>query len=51
MYWHNGGAGTFYAEVRLIPEADMAIVIMANAGVAERFVEPLWQAIYARYTQ
>ncbi|MEM7359684.1 MAG: serine hydrolase domain-containing protein [Pseudomonadota bacterium] len=49
MHWHNGGAGSFYAEVRLIPEEDLAVVIMANAGFAERAIGPLWEALYQRY--
>ena len=51
MQWHNGGAGSFYAEARLVPEQDIGFVIMANAGVAERFIGPLWQALYKRYVQ
>lgn len=49
MHWHNGGAGSFYAEARLIPGKDLAVVIMANAGFAERAITPLWQALYQRY--
>ena len=51
MHWHNGGAGSFYAEIRLFPEQQLGIVIMANAGFAERAIEPLWQAIWQRYAQ
>lgn len=31
-YWHNGSDGTFYAELHLIPDAGLAVMIMANAG-------------------
>ena len=49
MQWHNGGAGSFYAEIRLIPEQNIGFVIMANAGFAERYIEPLWNALAVRY--
>ncbi len=49
MHWHNGGAGSFYAEIRLIPEHDIAIVMMANAGFGEMKIRPLWSALYERY--
>lgn len=49
MHEHNGGAGTFYAEIHIVPAHDLAIVLMANAGYAERVAAPLWQAVYARY--
>lgn len=51
MHWHNGGAGTFYAEIRLIPESNVAIVIMANAGFAEAAIRPLWSALFERYVE
>lgn len=31
-YWHNGSDGTFYAELHIVPDADLAVMIMANAG-------------------
>jgi CubicO group peptidase (beta-lactamase class C family) len=31
-YWHNGSDGTFYAELHVVPDADLAVMIMANAG-------------------
>lgn len=31
-HWHNGSNGAFYAEIRLIPDSDLAVVIMANSG-------------------
>lgn len=31
-YWHNGSNGTFYAELQIVPDADLAVMIMANAG-------------------
>ena len=51
MQWHNGGAGSFYAEIRLIPELNLGFVIMSNAGYAERLMPPLWDALKARYIE
>jgi CubicO group peptidase (beta-lactamase class C family) len=31
-HWHNGSNGAFYAEIRLVPELNTAVVIMANTG-------------------
>jgi CubicO group peptidase (beta-lactamase class C family) len=33
-YWHNGSNGTFYAELHVLPDTDLAVMIMANAGGA-----------------
>ena len=35
---HNGSAGTFFAEVRLLPEHNAAVVVLMNsAGPGARF--------------
>lgn len=31
-YWHNGSNGTFYAELHILPDSGIAVMIMANAG-------------------
>ncbi len=31
-YWPNGSNGTFYAELHLVPELGLAVMIIANAG-------------------
>lgn len=31
-YWHNGSNGTFYAELHILPDSGLAVMIMANAG-------------------
>ena len=31
-YWHNGSNGTFFAELHIVPDAGLAVMIMANAG-------------------
>ncbi len=37
-HWHNGSAGTFFAEIRLLPEHNAAVVVpMNSAGPGEWF--------------
>ena len=31
-HWHNGSAGTFFAEIRLLPEHDAAVVVLMNSA-------------------
>lgn len=49
-HWHNGSGGTFYAELRLVPEEDLALVIMANGAGAIAFSgDQVLEALYRRY--
>ena len=49
---HNGGAGTFYAEIKLIPERDMVLAYMANAAEpSEAIAQDVLAAVYERYAQ
>jgi CubicO group peptidase (beta-lactamase class C family) len=32
--WHNGSEGTYYAEIVILPSADLAVVVVANAGAS-----------------
>lgn len=42
MIWHNGSNTAWYAFVGLIPEADRAIVIVANDGDARATFTSFW---------
>ncbi len=41
-HWHNGSAGTYFAEIRLLPEHDAAVVVLMNsAGPGDWFAPSL----------
>ncbi len=47
---HNGGAGSFYAELRLFPEENMVIAYMANAAEpSETIAAEVFEVIYNHY--
>ena len=49
MIWHNGSNTAWYAFVGLIPEADRAIVIVANDGGAREAVHELLDDLVERW--
>jgi len=49
MIWHNGSNSAWYAFVGLIPEADRAIVIVANDGDAREAVHALLDQLIDRW--
>ncbi|MCZ6837105.1 MAG: serine hydrolase [Planctomycetota bacterium] len=49
MHWHNGSAGTFYAEIRLFPKQNAGIIIMVNAGGTNQIGVKIADAIYDKY--
>ena len=41
-HWHNGSAGTYFAEIRLLPEHNAAVVVLMNsAGPGDWFTTSL----------
>lgn len=47
---HNGGAGSFYAELKIIPEHNMVLAYMANAAEpSEAVSQEVLAAIYERH--
>ncbi|MDX1555694.1 MAG: serine hydrolase domain-containing protein [Xanthomonadales bacterium] len=47
---HNGGAGTFYAEIKIIPERNMVLAYMANAAEpSEAIAQDVLAAVYAHF--
>ena len=50
VQWHNGSAGTFFAEVRILPDLNAGVVIMMNAGeLGDALVPKLVDTILAKY--
>jgi len=39
-HWHNGSAGTFFAEIRLLPEHDAAVVVLMNSAGPGQWFAP-----------
>ncbi|MCW8925955.1 MAG: beta-lactamase family protein [Xanthomonadales bacterium] len=49
---HNGGAGTFYAEIKLIPGRNMVLAYMANAAEpSEAIAAEVLAAVYEHYAK
>ncbi len=50
---HNGSAGSYYAEIRLYPEQNMGIVLLANVGggYARPLSEPLFMTIRRKFSE
>ncbi len=47
---HNGGAGSFYAEIKLIPGRNMVLAYMANAAEpSEAIAQDVLAAVYRHY--
>lgn len=47
--FHNGSAGTFFAIMILVPENDLGVVVMANAGNAEKACEAVMRDMLQRF--
>ena len=48
-HWHNGGGGTFLAEIHLFPGQDAGVVFLTNCGFTEALTPRIIEAIYRRY--
>ncbi len=53
VHWHNGSAGTFNALVRIFPEEDLVVVVLANTGfeLADLPSEQIIRAVRARLAE
>lgn len=50
VQWHNGSAGTFYAEVRILRDLNAGVVLMMNAGeLGDALMPKLADTILTRY--
>ena len=52
-HWHNGSGGTYYALIKLVPELDLGIAILANGygGPTEQIIEQLSDALFRTYAE
>ncbi len=49
---HNGGAGSFYAEIRILPGRNMVLAYMANAAEpSEAISQDVLAAVYERFAR
>jgi len=49
---HNGGAGSFYAEIKIIPERNMVLAYMANAAEpSEAIAQDVLASVYQRFAR
>jgi len=47
---HNGGAGSFYAEIKILPERNMVLAYMANAAEpSEAIAQDVLAAVYQHF--
>jgi CubicO group peptidase (beta-lactamase class C family) len=49
VHWHNGSAGTFFAQIELEPANDLAVVVVTNAGDGRAACEKVAEVVRRKF--
>ncbi|MBL8898249.1 MAG: beta-lactamase family protein [Planctomycetes bacterium] len=49
VHWHNGSAGTFFAQIELEPTSDLAVVVATNAGDGRAACEKVAEVVRRKF--